>query len=95
MVDIKDWSADVGLLYYNNVLSLPAVQMRASTSIAFGVNYWNLTNSHWEPVIEPWTVSADVRVLLVPGGEAQIVHRSQTRRLEDSLQISPPTKGLK
>lgn len=39
--------------------------MHASASIAFGINYWNLTNSHWEPVIEPWTVSANVCVSLV------------------------------
>jgi vacuolar protein sorting-associated protein 13A/C len=41
--------------------------MHASASIAFGINYWNLANSHWEPVIEPWTVSADVRVLRTTG----------------------------
>ncbi|KAG8799617.1 hypothetical protein FRC17_007079, partial [Serendipita sp. 399] len=29
--------------------------MRASTAISFDLNYWNLTNSHWEPLLEPWT----------------------------------------
>ncbi|UZJ53507.1 hypothetical protein CBS101457_002827 [Exobasidium rhododendri] len=39
-VDIRDWSAD----------------MRAVTSIDMYLNYYNLSRSHWEPLIDPWNV---------------------------------------
>ncbi|KAG8855475.1 hypothetical protein FRC20_000760 [Serendipita sp. 405] len=34
--------------------------MRVSTALAFDINYWNLTNSHWEPLLEPWTFVVEV-----------------------------------
>ncbi|KAF8516153.1 hypothetical protein BU17DRAFT_51124 [Hysterangium stoloniferum] len=40
-VVVKDWSAD----------------LQASTAIATSINFWNLGNSHWEPLIDPWTFS--------------------------------------
>lgn len=36
----RDWSAD----------------LRLSTSIGMHVNYYNLSRSHWEPLIDPWLV---------------------------------------
>ncbi|KAI0308206.1 hypothetical protein B0F90DRAFT_1833497 [Multifurca ochricompacta] len=35
-------------------------ELRAETTIASAINYWNLTNSHWEPLIDPWTVTTSV-----------------------------------
>ncbi|KAL0951191.1 hypothetical protein HGRIS_007919 [Hohenbuehelia grisea] len=40
----KDWSGD----------------LQASTTIAMQISFWNLTNSHWEPLIDPWTFTASV-----------------------------------
>ncbi|KAF8509808.1 vacuolar protein sorting-associated protein 13 [Gautieria morchelliformis] len=40
-VVVKDWSAD----------------LRASTSIATSITFWNISNSHWEPLIDPWAFS--------------------------------------
>lgn len=41
IVGAKDWSGS----------------LHATTTLATQVTYWNLTNSHWEPLIEPWTVT--------------------------------------
>lgn len=30
--------------------------------MALHVTYWNLTNSHWEPLIDPWSLSFRVRI---------------------------------
>ncbi|KAI0033184.1 hypothetical protein K488DRAFT_78064 [Vararia minispora EC-137] len=35
-------------------------QLEASTTIALSINYWNLSNSHWEPLIDPWTLTMSV-----------------------------------
>ncbi|EJD47755.1 vacuolar protein sorting-associated protein vps13 [Auricularia subglabra TFB-10046 SS5] len=44
----KDWSAE----------------LHATTTILTAIEYWNITNSHWEPLIEPWSfavlVSKDI-----------------------------------
>ncbi|KAF8591826.1 vacuolar protein sorting-associated protein 13 [Ramaria rubella] len=40
-VVVKDWSSG----------------LQASTSIATNIAFWNLSNSHWEPLIDPWTFS--------------------------------------
>ncbi|KIP11945.1 hypothetical protein PHLGIDRAFT_21259 [Phlebiopsis gigantea 11061_1 CR5-6] len=42
----KDWSGE----------------LQATTTMAVHISYWNLTNSHWEPLIDPWTFTASVRV---------------------------------
>ncbi|KAK0233092.1 hypothetical protein IW262DRAFT_1304036 [Armillaria fumosa] len=39
IVGAKDWSG----------------ALHATTTMATHISYWNLTNSHWEPLIDPWT----------------------------------------
>ncbi|KAJ3917835.1 vacuolar protein sorting-associated protein 13 [Lentinula edodes] len=41
IIGAKDWSGDLS----------------AITTLATQISYWNLTNSHWEPLIDPWTFS--------------------------------------
>ncbi|CAK5280530.1 unnamed protein product [Mycena citricolor] len=40
----KDWTGD----------------LQATTTIATQISYWNLANSHWEPLIDPWTFTTSV-----------------------------------
>ncbi|KAG8694260.1 hypothetical protein FRC09_009967, partial [Ceratobasidium sp. 395] len=40
-VTVSDWSGE----------------LKATTTFGTSINYWNLTNSHWEPLIDPWTFS--------------------------------------
>jgi hypothetical protein len=35
-------------------------QLKAATTFGTSINYWNLVNSHWEPLIDPWTFSISV-----------------------------------
>ncbi|KAJ8084002.1 Vacuolar protein sorting-associated protein 13 [Marasmius tenuissimus] len=44
IVGAKDWSGELS----------------ATTTIATQISYWNLTNSHWEPLIDPWRFSITV-----------------------------------
>ncbi|KAG1749982.1 vacuolar protein sorting-associated protein 13 [Suillus paluster] len=44
IVGARDWSAD----------------LRAAATLATQISYWNLTNSHWEPLIDPWTFTLSV-----------------------------------
>ncbi|KAG1757583.1 vacuolar protein sorting-associated protein 13 [Suillus lakei] len=44
IVGARDWSAD----------------LRATATLATQISYWNLTNSHWEPLIDPWTFTLSV-----------------------------------
>ncbi|KAG6336571.1 hypothetical protein ID866_2509 [Astraeus odoratus] len=37
-----------------------APQLTASTTVETQINYWNLTNSHWEPLIDPWKFALSV-----------------------------------
>ncbi|KIM48205.1 hypothetical protein M413DRAFT_439924 [Hebeloma cylindrosporum] len=39
IVGARDWSGE----------------LHATTTMTTGITYWNLTNSHWEPLIDPWT----------------------------------------
>ncbi|CEL57657.1 Vacuolar protein sorting-associated protein 13 OS=Saccharomyces cerevisiae (strain ATCC 204508 / S288c) GN=VPS13 PE=1 SV=1 [Rhizoctonia solani AG-1 IB] len=32
-------------------------ELKATTTFGTSINYWNLVNSHWEPLIDPWTFS--------------------------------------
>uniref|UniRef100_A0A0W0G3E4 Putative vacuolar protein sorting-associated protein vps13 n=1 Tax=Moniliophthora roreri TaxID=221103 RepID=A0A0W0G3E4_MONRR len=41
IVGAKDWSGELS----------------ATTTLATQISYWNLTNSHWEPLIDPWRFS--------------------------------------
>ncbi|KIM32678.1 hypothetical protein M408DRAFT_326439 [Serendipita vermifera MAFF 305830] len=43
VVNVQDWTGP----------------LHASGSLSFDINYWNLTNSHWEPLLEPWTLSVE------------------------------------
>ncbi|KAI6133067.1 vacuolar protein sorting-associated protein 13 [Pisolithus croceorrhizus] len=38
VVNLKDWSSE----------------LNAATVVSTHINFWNLTNSHWEPLIDPW-----------------------------------------
>ncbi|KAH9849745.1 vacuolar protein sorting-associated protein 13 [Lenzites betulinus] len=40
----KDWSGE----------------LQATSTLSVHVSYWNLSNSHWEPLIDPWTFTASV-----------------------------------
>ncbi|TCD71537.1 hypothetical protein EIP91_008918 [Steccherinum ochraceum] len=40
----KDWSGE----------------LQATATFAVHISYWNLTNSHWEPFIDPWTFSVSL-----------------------------------
>ncbi|GLB36151.1 putative vacuolar protein sorting-associated protein [Lyophyllum shimeji] len=44
IIGVKDWSGE----------------LRATTTIAIHITYWNLTNSHWEPLIDPWVFTIGV-----------------------------------
>ncbi|KAF8078623.1 vacuolar protein sorting-associated protein 13, partial [Lyophyllum atratum] len=44
IVGAKDWSGE----------------LQATTTIATHITYWNLTNSHWEPLIDPWVFTIGV-----------------------------------
>ncbi|TFK57082.1 DUF1162-domain-containing protein [Heliocybe sulcata] len=44
IVGAKDWSGE----------------LHATTTMSTQVSYWNLTNSHWEPLIDPWTFTASI-----------------------------------
>ncbi|KIY71623.1 vacuolar protein sorting-associated protein 13 [Cylindrobasidium torrendii FP15055 ss-10] len=39
IVGAKDWTGE----------------LHATSTLATQISYWNLTNSHWEPLIDPWT----------------------------------------
>ncbi|KIY52729.1 hypothetical protein FISHEDRAFT_63685 [Fistulina hepatica ATCC 64428] len=43
-VEAQDWTAE----------------LKARTTLGLQITYWNLTNSHWEPLIDPWTFTASV-----------------------------------
>ena len=60
---VKDWSAEVCSLlpFFIQYILIERLKLHASTSIATTAKYWNLKNSHWEPIIDPWTFSATVR----------------------------------
>ncbi|KAF9478514.1 vacuolar protein sorting-associated protein 13 [Pholiota conissans] len=44
IVGAKDWSGE----------------MHSTATITTMITYWNLTNSHWEPLIDPWTITIAV-----------------------------------
>ncbi|KAJ7634302.1 vacuolar protein sorting-associated protein 13 [Mycena polygramma] len=35
-------------------------ELQATTTMATQIAYWNLANSHWEPLIDPWTFTTSV-----------------------------------
>ncbi|KAJ4486135.1 vacuolar protein sorting-associated protein 13 [Lentinula aciculospora] len=44
IIGAKDWSGELS----------------ATATLATQISYWNLTNSHWEPLIDPWTFSVSL-----------------------------------
>ncbi|KAJ7071032.1 vacuolar protein sorting-associated protein 13 [Mycena amicta] len=44
IIGAKDWSGE----------------LQATTTMATQISYWNLTNSHWEPLIDPWTFTTSI-----------------------------------
>ncbi|KAJ7597035.1 vacuolar protein sorting-associated protein 13 [Mycena floridula] len=44
IVGAKDWSGE----------------LHATTTLSTQISYWNLTNSHWEPFIDPWTLTMSI-----------------------------------
>ncbi|PWN54382.1 hypothetical protein IE53DRAFT_157097 [Violaceomyces palustris] len=63
-LDVRDWSGD----------------MRAETSLGMYINYYNLSRSHWEPLIDPWVVDFSLERSLAP--ESMDVTISSKKRLE-------------
>jgi vacuolar protein sorting-associated protein 13A/C len=54
-----DWTGEVSIPLTTSHLDYVhrVHQLSASATLCASVTYWNLTNSHWEPVIEPWVFS--------------------------------------
>lgn len=44
IIGAKDWSGE----------------LQATTTMATQISYWNLANSHWEPLIDPWTFTTSI-----------------------------------
>ncbi|KAI0275069.1 vacuolar protein sorting-associated protein 13 [Gloeopeniophorella convolvens] len=44
VVGVNDWSGE----------------LQATTTVSTSIDYWNLTNSHWEPLIDPWVFTTSV-----------------------------------
>lgn len=63
-VHVHDWSADMGV----------------NTKLSTHVNYYNLSRSHWEPLIEPWAVEFGMRTSSSPPSTHMTI--SSKRRLE-------------
>jgi vacuolar protein sorting-associated protein 13A/C len=40
-------------------------QMSVDATVSTYINYFNLTNSHWEPLVEPWHYSLHVSDILI------------------------------
>ncbi|KAF7339474.1 hypothetical protein MSAN_02161700 [Mycena sanguinolenta] len=61
IIGAKDWSGE----------------LQATTTMATQISYWNLTNSHWEPLIDPWTFTTSV--LKTPSGGMHLTLSSRER----------------
>jgi vacuolar protein sorting-associated protein 13A/C len=55
---ILDIQADAFTVYASDWSSSLCV----SASVPLYANFFNIKNSHWEPVIEPWQVNIDVSI---------------------------------
>nr|CAG8504476.1 8535_t:CDS:10 [Entrophospora candida]CAG8514013.1 6898_t:CDS:10 [Entrophospora candida] len=58
-------------------------QMSVDATISTYMNYFNLTNSHWEPLVEPWMYSLHASKNLNP--ESMIIDISSQKRLEINI----------
>jgi vacuolar protein sorting-associated protein 13A/C len=63
-VDVRDWTGD----------------MQANAQLATHINYYNLSRSHWEPLIEPWVVELAMQNSSSPASTHMTI--SSKRRLE-------------
>ncbi|KAI0361599.1 vacuolar protein sorting-associated protein 13 [Trametes cingulata] len=66
----KDWSGE----------------LQATSTLSVHVSYWNLSNSHWEPLIDPWTFTAAVAKESPSGGMKMTVNANQ--RLDVNLTMT-------
>ncbi|KAI0724570.1 vacuolar protein sorting-associated protein 13 [Cerioporus squamosus] len=57
----KDWSGE----------------LQATSTLSVHISYWNLTNSHWEPLIDPWTFTASVAKESPSGGLKMSINSNQ------------------
>ncbi|KAF0534769.1 vacuolar protein sorting-associated protein 13 [Gigaspora margarita] len=63
-IEVVDWSS----------------QLSVDANVSTYVNYFNLTNSHWEPLIEPWQYSIHALKQSVP--ESMMIDITSQKRLE-------------
>ncbi|CAG8450182.1 1456_t:CDS:10 [Cetraspora pellucida] len=66
-IEIVDWSS----------------QLSVDVAVSTYVNYFNLTNSHWEPLIEPWQYSLHALKQTVP--ESMVIDITSLKRLEVNI----------
>ncbi len=70
LLSVNDWSGD----------------MKASTTFLTSINYYNMINSYWEPVMDPWDLQVKLARTLGAGGEGTMsVALTSRRRLELNL----------
>ncbi|EPQ26496.1 uncharacterized protein PFL1_05818 [Pseudozyma flocculosa PF-1] len=75
-VDLDDWSGD----------------MQGNTSVSLYINYYNLSRSHWEPLIDPWTL--DFKLLRSLSPPSMSVTLSSRKRLELNVTTTLIETGL-
>ncbi|CAI2166885.1 9593_t:CDS:10 [Funneliformis geosporum] len=66
-VNVADWSS----------------QISVDANVSTYINYFNLTNSHWEPLVEPWSYSLHASKNLNP--ESMVIDLSSQKRLEINI----------
>lgn len=60
-INLSDWSREVSdTLSGTRSVSSEHLQLSGATSFGIKMQYWNLMNSHWEPLIDPWRMSLQV-----------------------------------
>ncbi|KAI0756975.1 vacuolar protein sorting-associated protein 13 [Daedaleopsis nitida] len=57
----KDWSGE----------------LQATSTLSVHISYWNLSNSHWEPLIDPWTFTASLAKEDPAGGMKMSINSNQ------------------
>lgn len=67
VVNARDWSGE----------------LHATATMAMQITYWNLANSHWEPLIDPWTFTVTVAKNAGTGGTDLIL--SARERLDVNI----------
>ena len=68
-VDVQDWSGD----------------MKVDSTLNLYLNYYNLSRSHWEPFIDPWTLNFAMSTTSAGGDASTSMTVSSKRRLELNL----------